>query len=137
MINDTHPYRKEASEHWEKILEYESKASISEKKFADECRKLAEAEREKMKEANRKAVQLFLEKGSPGFPHCLTLDLHHLYIKEAKPIVDRFLQINMKRRDKVFIITGKGNHSKGPRSTLRDWIMEYLSEKEHRFKEDA
>ncbi|XP_052268640.1 uncharacterized protein LOC127870017 [Dreissena polymorpha] len=95
MINDTNSFRVEAGEHFKNMREYKRMAKSSEKKYSDEFIKLAKVEKKLAEEADRKAVKLILENGSPNVPHCMTLDLHRIYINEARPLVDRFLQTNM------------------------------------------
>ena len=64
--------------------------------------------------------------GRVGADGRLTVDYHGLYVKDAIDAYEAMVVPVLPVQTRVAIITGKGLHSKGGRSTLRDGLMEHI-----------
>ena len=64
--------------------------------------------------------------GRVGADGRLTVDYHGLYLKDAIDAYETMVVPVLPVQTRVAVITGKGRHSKGGRSTLRDGLMEHI-----------
>ena len=64
--------------------------------------------------------------GRVGADGRLTVDYHGLYVKDAIDAYETMVVPVLPVQTRVAVITGKGLHSKGGRSTLRDGLMEHI-----------
>ena len=64
--------------------------------------------------------------GRVGADGRLTVDYHGLYVKDAIEAYETMVLPVLPVQTRVAIITGKGLHSKGGKSTLRDGLMEHI-----------
>lgn len=130
-------YREEADIHLSRHNEYIQKAQSAIRRrqypvaqfyseMAIECTKHYE-------QANGLAASAFLQEHSNRLQSFHTLDLHYLYVKEAIPALDMFLDSNIgllkgstKSREFLYVITGRGKRSQYGKSRLKPVVMTRL-----------
>ncbi|XP_030752235.1 NEDD4-binding protein 2 isoform X2 [Sitophilus oryzae] len=92
--------------------------------------------------ANSRAATAFLGEHSQRLQDFNTLDLHFLYVKEAIPSLDYFLDMNInllrhstsKIVEELQIITGRGNNSQG-KPRLRPAVQGHLNKRHLSYKQ--
>lgn len=88
--------------------------------------------------ANNIAAQTFLEEHAKRLQNFNTLDLHYLYVKEAIPALDLFIDRNInllkgsksKQSDYLHVITGRGKRSEGGVSRIKPAIIKHLRKRD-------
>lgn len=96
----------------------------------------------KIKEANENAAQMILSQRDQYLETKSTLDLHGLHVDEAVTVLTKVIedQLNKlsargdKRKD-LFIITGRGSHSRGGVARIRPAVIRWLKQKGYNFTE--
>lgn len=91
--------------------------------------------------ANSLAATAFLDEHSKRLEDFNTLDLHFLYVKEAVPNLDIFLDRNInllrsstsRNAECLQIITGRGKHSKNGVARIRAAVVARLMERKIRY----
>ncbi|KAB0796427.1 hypothetical protein PPYR_10488 [Photinus pyralis] len=90
-------------------------------------------------QTNGLAATAFLQEHSEKLQNFQTLDLHYLYVKEALPALDIFLDRNInllrgtnKKKETLFIITGRGKRSPG-KSRLRPAVIQHLRKRDIKY----
>lgn len=97
---------------------------------------LASKETKSFDRANHIAATVFAEEHSKRLQKFDTIDLHYLYVKEAIPQLDIFLDRNIhllkggsKRGQDLFVITGRGKNSIGGKSKIKPAVITRLSKR--------
>ncbi|KAL1490710.1 hypothetical protein ABEB36_013361 [Hypothenemus hampei] len=134
-------YREEANKYLEKRSKLYEKVQIYHQKGMREVAQfysgLASKQTKLFEQANSLAATAFVDEHSKRLEDCNTLDLHFLYVKEAIPNLDIFLDrnINLLRlsttmhSDSLQIITGRGKNSAGGLSRIRPAVITRLKER--------
>ncbi|XP_061183888.1 NEDD4-binding protein 2-like [Saccostrea echinata] len=96
----------------------------------------------KIKEANENAAQMILSRRVEYLEAKSTLDLHGLHVDEAVTVLAKVIEDQRKklcgRGDKkkdLFIITGRGSHSRGGVARIRPAVMRWLKQNSFNFAE--
>ncbi|KAF5301009.1 hypothetical protein FQR65_LT08992 [Abscondita terminalis] len=132
-------YREEANNYHKKHNEYMLKAQRAfqnrQYQVAQYYSDLAKDYTRLYEHTNSLAATAFLQEHSSRLQSFNTLDLHYLYVKEAIPALDMFLDSNIrllqnpyKKTESLFIITGKGNRSLG-KARLKPAVMAHLKKR--------
>lgn len=131
-------YRQEANKYLKTRADLYQKAQRCYKKGMREVAQfysgLASQQTRLYEQANSKAVSAFLDEHSNRLQDFNTLDLHFLYVKEALPSLDVFLDRNInllrhsitKTKEYLQIITGRGKHSYKGKSILRPAVENHI-----------
>lgn len=139
-------YRDEAKLHLEKRQELHQKAqehySRGQPEVAQFYIELASKQTKLYNRANGFAAAQLLEEHSKRLCNFDTLDLHYLYVAEAIQALDIFIDRNInllqgesKQIQNLFVITGRGNHSKNKKSRIKPAVIHRLKERSIRFVE--
>ncbi|XP_062616217.1 NEDD4-binding protein 2-like [Saccostrea cucullata] len=96
----------------------------------------------KIKEANENAAQMILSRRVEYLETKSTLDLHGLHVDEAVTVLSKVIEDQRKklcgRGDKkkdLFIITGRGSHSRGGVARIRPAVIRWLKQNNYNFAE--
>ncbi|KAJ8980736.1 hypothetical protein NQ317_011384 [Molorchus minor] len=128
-------YREEASRYLKKREELYQKAQQYHQRGMTEVARfysgLASQQTEYFDRANSMAAATFLDEHSKRLEDFNTIDLHFLYVKEAIPALDVFLDRNInllrlgdtKNSECLQIITGRGRRSENGISKIRPAVM--------------
>lgn len=85
--------------------------------------------------ANGLAASIFLNEHSQRLQNYDTLDLHFLYVKEAIPALDMFIDNNIhllkgtKKTQTLFVITGRGKNSLNGISRIKPAVKNRLKKR--------
>lgn len=97
---------------------------------------LATEQTQKYEKANSLAAMAFLDEHSKRLEDFNTLDLHFLYVKEAIPALDVFLDRNIsllrhgqQQYEHLHIITGRGKNSENGKPKLKPVVMSHLQKR--------
>ncbi|KAK4882405.1 hypothetical protein RN001_005724 [Aquatica leii] len=132
-------YRDEANSYHKKHNEYMLKAqrAFQSRQYpvAQFYSDLAKSYTQLYEQTNSLAATAFLQEHSTRLQNFHTLDLHYLYVKEAIPALDIFLDTNInlisdshKKSENLFIITGRGKRSFG-KSRLKPVVIARLKKR--------
>lgn len=97
--------------------------------------KLAQMQTQHYEKANGFAASTFLNEHSKRLENFFTLDLHFLYVKEAIPALDMFIDTNIRllgdsqQSQTLFVITGRGKNSSGGVSKLKPAVKGRLKKR--------
>jgi DNA-nicking Smr family endonuclease len=94
--------------------------------------------KESMQQAHARAARVILDTQNLTHQFAISIDLHHLHLREAENATKDFL--SAKRRDglldSIFIVTGHGLHSANGCPVLKPAICNLLTEGGRHFTED-
>ncbi|XP_049820899.1 NEDD4-binding protein 2 [Aethina tumida] len=141
---DAQFYREEASKYLKKREELHQKAqgfySRGMIEVAQFYSNLASQQTKYLDTSNHLAAQTFLQEHSERLQDFNTLDLHYLYVKEAIPALDLFLDRNInllqgsgKNYEKLTIITGRGKRSHMGVSKIKPAVIARLKKRRLRY----
>ncbi|KAK3100471.1 hypothetical protein FSP39_020574 [Pinctada imbricata] len=96
---------------------------------------------QKIKEANKRAAEKILAQRNQYIENSNTIDLHGLHVDEAKTILQQVIERRElelqhhpdKRKRQLFIITGRGNHSRGGIARIKPAVINFLQQGQYRF----
>ncbi|CAH1176426.1 unnamed protein product [Phaedon cochleariae] len=138
-------YREEASKYLKKRADLYQKAQQYYQRGMTEVAQffsgLASSQTMYFERANSLAAMAFLDEHSKRLQDFNTLDLHFLYVKEAIPSLDVFLDRNInllrlsntKQSEYLQIITGRGNRSEGGISRIKPAVQARLKKRNIKF----
>ncbi|XP_064636419.1 uncharacterized protein LOC135493227 [Lineus longissimus] len=144
---DYQDYRAEATLHYNIRCECFQKAQEAhrrgKKQVATFYSQQGHMHTEKIRAANKRASEKMLEHRSGKLQKSNTLDLHGLHVSEAiealEDILTRRQNENAERPDKrklhLYVVTGRGAHSKGGIARIKPAIVGYLNRNGYRFSE--
>ena len=121
--------RKELSNLWEQLR------SIADRRSEEYrvCRQQIDEVEAQLHQARKNAAEDIYNRnnsaermGRVGTDGRLTVDYHGLYVRDAIDAYETMVVPVLPVQTRVAIITGKGLHSKGGRSALRDGLMEHI-----------
>lgn len=100
--------------------------------------RLAREESDLYDQTNARAAECFLQEHNSRHDKFDTIDLHYLQAKEVVPALDIFLDrhINLlhgptgKRSETLYVITGRGKHSRGGVSVIKPIVMNSLAKRQ-------
>lgn len=131
-------YREEANKFLQQRTDLYQKAQVYHQRGMNEVAQfyslLASQQTQYYERANSLAATTFLDEHSKKLKDFNTLDLHFLYVKEALPALDLFLDRNInllrhsttKQSECLQIITGRGNRSQNNLPKIRPAIQARL-----------
>lgn len=142
IVQSADEYRKLAMRHATRRNELMSHAQSYHRKgmgaVAMFYSRLAREESELFDQTNARAAECFLQEHSSRLDKFDTIDLHYLQSKEVGPALDIFLDRhinllhgpNSKRTETLYVITGRGKHSKGGVSVIKPIVMNRLTKRQ-------
>ncbi|CAG9863796.1 unnamed protein product [Phyllotreta striolata] len=118
----------------QKAMQYHQRGMTEVAQFYSE---LASMQTSYYDRANNLAAVAFLDEHSKRLQNFNTLDLHFLYVKEAVPALDVFLdrninllkQSSLKSSEHLQIITGRGNRSREGKSKIKPAVIARLTQR--------
>lgn len=130
-------YRAEAFQHYKLRDECFKKAALA---FSNKQGQLAQyyarqghMHTQKIKEANARAAALILSQTNESTDEN-TIDLHGLHVTEAIEAVQNMISEKTGCKE-IFVITGRGNNSRGGKARIKPAILEYLKKNNYRYTE--
>ncbi|KAK9885083.1 hypothetical protein WA026_009307 [Henosepilachna vigintioctopunctata] len=137
VLRSSQYYREEATEYLQKRQDLYQKAqqyySQGQMEVAQFYSNLAQKQTQLYDMSNNKAATMLLEEHSRRLQNFDTLDLHFLFVKEAIPALDMFIDRNInllqggkKTSQSLLVITGRGNRSKNGLSKIKPAVISRL-----------
>ncbi|XP_008194330.1 uncharacterized protein LOC103313264 isoform X1 [Tribolium castaneum] len=133
-------YRRKAQRHFDKKRQFHKIAhqckENGEHSLADHYFKKAKLQARLAETANNNAAAVVLQENQARNFTKSTIDLHHLYVKEALEALDRFLdqeiqflRNNSLKRGSLRVITGRGKHSANGIPKIKPAVIARLEER--------
>ncbi|KAL3278818.1 hypothetical protein HHI36_016338 [Cryptolaemus montrouzieri] len=134
---EANDYLKKRTALYQKAQEYYSQGQREVAQFYSE---LAKKQTQFYDMANNRAATVLLEEHSKRLQNFDTLDLHFLFVKEAIPALDVFIDRNInllkggtKKSQSLLVITGRGNRSKNGVSKIKPAVISRLKTRKIQF----
>lgn len=137
--DDANTFLKKRSDMYEKARRYHQRGMTEVAQFYSG---LASQQTKLFEKANGFAATTFLDEHSKRLQDFNTIDLHFLYVKEAIPSLDVFLDTNInllrlssiKQIEYLQIITGRGKNSQSGVAKIRPAVISHLKKRNMKFQ---